>query len=352
MIPSDPPQLRRILLGVLCGLILLVAAALLLLPGQSEPLREVVVYTSVDQVYSEPVFQEFQDRTGIRVLAVYDVEAAKTTGLVNRLIAEKTAPRADVFWNGEIAQTLLLQEEGVLASYRSPEAAGIPPQYQDPDGYWTGIGGRARVILVNTRQVTPGQYPRSIFDLATTTVPGEKIGIAYPLFGTTATQAAALYAELGRDRAYAYYEKLKQKGIRLVDGNSVVRDLVAEGELFIGVTDSDDACGALEKNAPVTVIIPDQEPEGLGTLIIPNTVALIAGGPHPAEGRMLVDSLVSRETEEEHVRSGWIQIPVRPVEGARGCLNVSGIRGMDVRFTDIAREQQRMKDELGELFIR
>jgi hypothetical protein len=40
------------------------------------------------------------------------------------------------------------------------------------------------------------------------------------------------------------------------------------------------------------------------------------------------------------------------VEGTGGCLNVSGIRGMDVRFTDIAREQPRMNEELGELFIR
>lgn len=49
--------------------------------------RKVVVYTSVDQVFSEPVLKDFEKQTGIKVYPAYDVEAAKTTGLVNRLIA-------------------------------------------------------------------------------------------------------------------------------------------------------------------------------------------------------------------------------------------------------------------------
>ena len=127
--------------------------------------REVVIYTSVDQVYSEPVLEKFEDETGIKVKAVYDVEAAKTTGLVNRLIAEKGNPLADVWWNGEIAQTILLKEEGVLTPYSSTEADGIPSAYIDTEGYWTGFGGRARVLLVNTELVVPEEYPESIFDL-------------------------------------------------------------------------------------------------------------------------------------------------------------------------------------------
>jgi hypothetical protein len=37
--------------------------------------------------------KEFEVKSGIKVLAVYDVEAAKVTGLVNRLIAEKISLR-------------------------------------------------------------------------------------------------------------------------------------------------------------------------------------------------------------------------------------------------------------------
>jgi hypothetical protein len=49
--------------------------------------HEVVVYTSLDKVFSQPILEEFERKTGIGVKAVYDSEATKTTGLVNRLIA-------------------------------------------------------------------------------------------------------------------------------------------------------------------------------------------------------------------------------------------------------------------------
>ncbi|HDP89276.1 MAG TPA: hypothetical protein ENN42_04870 [Thioalkalivibrio sp.] len=116
----------------------------LLLAGCPGPgTARVVVYTSVDQVYSEPILQAFEDESGIEVRAVFDVEAAKTTGLVNRLIAERAAPQADVWWNGEFAQTLKLRDEGVLAPYRPQSAEGVPAHYR-AQGLWTGLAGRAR----------------------------------------------------------------------------------------------------------------------------------------------------------------------------------------------------------------
>src|ERR1039458_5701052 len=169
--------------------------------------RTVVVYTSVDQVYSEPIFKDFTARTGIRTLPVFDVEAAKTTGLVNRLIAEKGRPSADVFWSGEFAQTLELKERGVLASYRSPSADAIPIAYRDQDGFWTGFGGRVRVLIMNNRLMATARQPTSLFDLADSNLPSEQIGIANPLFGTSYTHAAALYAALGSQRAREFYRR-------------------------------------------------------------------------------------------------------------------------------------------------
>jgi len=49
--------------------------------------NRVVVYTSVDQIFSEPLFQEYEKKTGVQVVAVFDTEETKSTGIVNRLIA-------------------------------------------------------------------------------------------------------------------------------------------------------------------------------------------------------------------------------------------------------------------------
>ena len=91
----------------------------LILTACSQKEKTVIVYTSVDRNYSEQVFKDFENKTGIKVKAVYDTEASKTTGMVNRLIAEKENPVADVFWNGEFAQTILLKEKGILARHTS-----------------------------------------------------------------------------------------------------------------------------------------------------------------------------------------------------------------------------------------
>jgi len=119
----------------------------------------VVVYTSVDRHYSEVVFNEFEERTGIKVLPVYDTEASKTTGLVNRLVEENDHPVADVFWNGEFSQTILLKEKGVLAPYFSDNAMSIPNNYKDENGYWTSFGGRGRCIIINTELMKEKDYP-------------------------------------------------------------------------------------------------------------------------------------------------------------------------------------------------
>ena len=317
---------------------------------KGEETRRIVIYTSVDQVYSEPILKTFEEVSGIRVLAVFDVEATKTTGLVNRLIAEKDRPQADVFWNGEFAQTLLLKEVGVLAPYRSENASGIPDIYKDPEGYWTGLAGRARVILVNTSLVPSERYPSSIYDFLDPSWPAESTAIAYPMFGTTATHAAALYAMWGPSDGKAYFEALKERGVRIVDGNAAVRDMVVDGRLMMGLTDTDDACRAVERGTSVEVVFPDQD--ALGTMFIPNTVALISGSPHPEEARQFIEYLLSTDVAEEMVQQGWSHIPLHSLDVRPTCYEGTDIHRMDVSLSDVYRYITQAKEELGEIFIR
>jgi len=337
-------------LVVIIVLTVILIAAMVMLPTDQK--KTVVVYTSVDQVYSEPVFRDFENRTGITVLAVYDVEATKTTGLVNRLIAERNRPQADVFWSGEFGQTLLLKNESILAAYSSPSAADLPRQFRDAGDYWTGFGGRARVFIVNTDKLSPDQYPHSVNDMIDSRYPGSTIGIAYPMFGTTATHAAALYSYLGTEEARNYFSNISQRQVRVVDGNSVVRDLVADGQLSFGLTDTDDACGAVETGKHVVIIVPDQKPGEIGTLVIPNTVALIAGAPHPVEAKTFIDYVLDRKTEDSLVSSGWIQIPSRDVLTKTSCMNITGIKTMDISYQDVYNGIPATQKDLIEIFIR
>ena len=136
-----------------------------------------------DQVYSEPILNEFELKTGIKVKTMYDTEATKTVGLVNRLIAEKNNPQCDVFWNNEIIRTIVLKKKDVLSSYNSPSASDIPNEFRDPENYWTGFAARARVIIYNTTLVKENEAPTSLFDFLDKKW-DKRFVVSYPIFGT------------------------------------------------------------------------------------------------------------------------------------------------------------------------
>src|SRR5207249_11438488 len=127
--------------------------------------QEVVVYTSVDDVFARPIAERFEQETGTIVRLVPDTEETKSTGLLNRLIAEQQRPQADVFWSGDPVRAAILKAKGVSAPYRSPAAEGLPNEFSDPEGHWTGFSARARVIIFNTNLVSKRKEPKSVTDL-------------------------------------------------------------------------------------------------------------------------------------------------------------------------------------------
>jgi len=131
----------------------------------NEKTDEVTIYVSTDRVFSEPILKAYEQKTGVKVNAVYDTEETKSTGLANKLLAEKNNPQADVFWSNEPVRTLVLKSRGALAPYKSPNADGIPGTFKDPETYWTGFSARIRVIVYNTNLVKPGDAPKSVYDL-------------------------------------------------------------------------------------------------------------------------------------------------------------------------------------------
>ncbi|OGO82236.1 MAG: hypothetical protein A2Y21_02975 [Clostridiales bacterium GWC2_40_7] len=324
----------------------------MLITGCGGKEKTVTVYTSVDRNFSELVFKDFEAKTGIKVLAGYDTEASKTTGMVNKLVEEAKNPRADVFWNGEFSQTIMLKEKDVLTPYKSKSADSIPDKYKDREGYWTAFGGRARCILVNTDLLKAEDFPSSYSDFLNEKYPADKIAMAYPLFGTTATHAAALYAFWGDKKAEDFFRKLYERGIRIVDGNGVVRDLVVDGQMIFGITDTDDALGAVEKGAKVSIIFPDQGEGQDGTLIVPNTVAMVKKRQQNDNAKVFIDYLLSEETEKYLVEIGWIQAPVRDLAVKAAGVDLGGIKTLDVTLDKVYDKLEKSISALKEIYIR
>ena len=312
--------------------------------------REVVVYTAHDRIYSEPILKEIQRSTRLSPKPKYDSEATKTIGLVNALRAEKNKPRCDVWWNNEILNTIRLKKEGLLEPVQLK--AKMPDNFRDPEGYWYGFAARARILIVNTELVPEEKIPSSILDLTKAEWKG-KCGIAKPLFGTTATHVAVLFATMGEEPATQFLQALKDNDIKIESGNRGVAQKVANGQLAIGLTDTDDAFVELQNGSPVRIVFPDQKDYEFGTLLIPNTVAKIKGGPNSAAADKLMQAMLQPGVEVALAKSKAAQIPLNRSVHVRPPLgDLSLLKFMEVDFEKAADMFERSQKVVETQFLK
>jgi len=308
---NDPMSVSRSSWSLLLVVLVALGAAVLLPLALASESR-LVLYCAHDQTLAEGVIRRFEQETGIQVDVRYDEEANKSLGLTKLLLAEKDAPRADVFWNNQLMGTIRLHAEGVLQPYRGSGWERIPDSFRDPDGYWTGFAARQRVYIVNTDRMEA--TAEAINDkLQQPSLQG--IAIAEPLFGTTLSHYCVLAEQMGFDKLQDWHHNVRQRGIRVVRGNSMVKDLVAEGICDMGFTDTDDTFAAVDAGSPVTML-----PVRLETgqaISLPNSVAMIADCRHPDAARRFIDFLLSAETELQLAAGSGRQIPLGPVDRSR-----------------------------------
>ncbi len=295
----------------------------------------VTVYVSEDQVFSEPLLKDFEKETGIRVHAIYDTEESKSTGVMNRLIAEKANPQADVYWANEPIRAEILRQKGILAPYASPQAEGIPDAFRDREHYWTGFSARIRVLIVQKGLKTK---PDSILAYADPKYKGSAV-IANPLFGTTTSHIAALFTFWGEQKTKAFMKAMKANHTALATSNGESADFVASGSYGFALVDSDDAVSRLKAGKPVEIVYPDQGDKGTGVFVVPNAVMLIRKAPHPENAKKLIDYLLGKESEKKLAFADCAQIPLHKGIPAPDTLKpIRDLKTMPVDFKQVAQK--------------
>lgn len=307
--------------------------------------NEVVVYTSVDQIFSEPILKGFEKETGIKVKAVYDTEETKSTGVLNRLIAEKENPQCDLFWSGDPVRTIVLKNKGITSPYQSAVAKDIDKTFKDTEHHWTGFSARARVLIYNKDLLKQADIPQSIFDLTNEKYKGN-VAIANPLFGTTTFHIAALFTAVGDEKAKQFLSDLKNNNVVIATSNGDVKKRVAQGEVFCGLTDTDDAYEAIKEGANIGIVFLDQQ--GIGSLIMPNTVNLIKNSPHSENGKKLMDYLLNKKTEAKLAKS-CAQMPLhKGVETPEGIPSLDNIIPMKIDYDKTSKKLVEIQKDLKE----
>ena len=295
------------------------------LAGCGEPRDQVVIYVSADDYVARPLLAQFEAESGLEVVARYDTEATKTTGLVNRIRDEASRPRADVLWSSEPFMMAQLADEGLIAAPPADRLAEWPEAWRDPERRWHAFSGRARVIVYAPDRVPADRVPRTWMDLTRPWWKNRMV-MADPRFGTTRGHLGAMKRTWDREVMPGYYEAflegLAENGIRMLPGgNAAVVDAVASGEADVGLTDTDDVWVAQDRGLAVALVYPRHAPDdapGGGTLVVPNTAALVKGGPNPDAAVRLLEFLLSKQAEIALMKTASRNVPLVHLQALEG----------------------------------
>lgn len=323
------------------------ACLLLLLGCQTKTTERVVIYCSQDREYAESILNDFTKATGIQIDFRGDTESNKSISLYEALVREAPHPRCDVFWCNEPVLMQRLAQRGVLEPYQSLSAASFPEWTRPQDKSWQAFAARARILLVNNR-IPDAEVPKSLNELASSKW-NKRWAMAKPFFGTTATHAACLWQQMGKEPAQQLLSRMAQ-GAVVLPGNHDVAVAVAEGQVDMGLTDTDDATEVIAKKFPVRIVYLDQP--NPGTLFLPNTLGLIKNAPHPAAAKKLIDYLLTIEVEERLARGPSAQIPLNPrvQVGELRIKTPSQIKAMEVDYDAVAKSWEEVQAYLRTTF--
>ncbi|MCR4821678.1 MAG: ABC transporter substrate-binding protein [Treponema sp.] len=263
----------------------------LFLGCQKKAADPLFVYSIIHDEESEALTKLFTEKTGIPVSYL----RATTGELVNRVISEKDAPRADILLGGASSYHIQASNEGALESYLSPAAKDFPSYALSSDNTWTGFCVLTLGVGVNEDRFAekfPGTaQPASWEDLLNPAFKGEVV-----MTNPVASSTGYLFVQnqlqrLGEEKGWEYLLKLTENVGQFPDSGSAPAKLLGTGEYAIGIS----YLHALTKyNAQGFKIRPISIPQSAGDV---DCVSIMKNSKNLESAKKFVDFILSPEAQ-------------------------------------------------------
>lgn len=294
---------------------------------------DLVIYTGRSEPLIQPVIEAFRAKyPAVRVL----LKAGSNSQLANALLEEKNNPQADLFITTELFTIQALARQGVFQPYRPTGVERLPAQFVDPEGFWTGVTQRARVIMYNADLVKPEEAPRSLLALTDPRWRGQ-IAAAGSTNGSLQAQVAAMRQLLGEAETEAWLQGLLANQATFFGGHTDVRKAVGSGEFALGLVNHYYFYLQQAEGSRVGIVFPDQGPGQMGLLTNATAVAITARTVNAAAARAFVDFLISAEGQELFAEQNY-EYPLLPGVALRPELQpLSSFRLAEVNMAEATR---------------
>ncbi|MGH7105603.1 MAG: 2-aminoethylphosphonate ABC transporter substrate-binding protein [Acetobacteraceae bacterium] len=238
-------------------------------------------------------FDAFTKATGIRVQYV----EAGSAGVVARLEREKSNPQADVL---ETLPPFIQKAEadGLLEKYTPPAAAHMPAANKDPSGYYYVLVNNYENWIYNHSVL---KTPPASFEALL--APKFKNKIQYSTPGQagdgTSVMLNAFHVFGSKDAGYAYLKKLQVNNLGPSSSTGRLTALVNKGEIWVSNGDVQMNLAQMADNPNIRIFFPVGPNGKSETFAVPYDIALVHGAPHEANGKKLIDFLLSKEAQSQ-----------------------------------------------------
>ena len=274
--------------------LLLVGALALGLAGCSseKKAQELTLYCGFQEDHMVAAAKAFEAETGIKVNAVR-MSSGEISG---RIKAEKSNPKASIWYGGPADGFVQAQKDGLLEKYVSPTAAQVPAQFKDPDGYWTGIyvgylGFISNQKLLDERGI---KAPQSWQDLLDPRLKGQIVMANPGASGTAYTMLATIIQLMGEEKGMEYMVALDKQIKNYPKTGAAPAQMAGQGEATVGIAFLHD--GIKYREAGMKDIVLSAPKEGTGYEL--GAVAIIKGGPDQEAAKKFVDWALSKKAQE------------------------------------------------------
>ncbi|MCC6195506.1 MAG: extracellular solute-binding protein [Burkholderiales bacterium] len=299
---------RRAFMGVAATL---VAASLASGTANAQG-KSVVIYTAHISAIVDKLIPLFEKETGLKA----EVVKMGSGDVARRAKAESAKPAADVIWS--ISGSALTELAPILQPYKPAGFDKINASFIHNDA-WTPYTGVVYVLIVNTSKLPMADAPKTWSDLANPKWKGKIASARADGSGSAMQQLQGVLTIFGSG-GWDKYRAIAANFV-LTSSSGAVPRYVADGETPMGITLEDEALQYRQGGAPIGIGYFSD-----GTIVTPDGVAQVKGGPNPEGAKKFIDWALSKSTQETLVKQIGRRSVRTDVEGPGGVPNLDTLK--------------------------